>query len=76
MINEHDRVVLTEDVPREGLKAGDVGTIVHIHTGGEAYEVEFICLDGQTVAVVTLKANQVRSIKTGEIAHARELAGK
>jgi len=58
MINEHDRVVLTEDVPREGLKAGDVGTIVHIHAGGEAYEVEFICLDGQTVAVVTLKANR------------------
>ena len=76
MINEHDRVVLTEDVPRKGLKAGDVGTVVHIHAGGEAYEVEFICLDGQTVAVVTLKANQVRSIKTGEIAHARELAGK
>ena len=58
MISEHDRVVLTEDVPREGLKAGDVGTIVHIHAGGEAYEVEFICLDGQTVAVVTLKANK------------------
>ena len=76
MINEHDRVVLTEDVPRKGLKAGDVGTVVHIHAGGEAYEVEFICLDGQTVSVVTLKANQVRSIKTGEIAHARELAGK
>ncbi len=58
MINEHDRVVLTEDVPCEGLKAGDVGTVVHIHAGGEAYEVEFICLDGQTVAVVTLKANR------------------
>jgi len=58
MINEHDRVVLTEDVPREGLKAGDVGTVVQIHVGGEAYEVEFICLDGQTVAVVTLEANR------------------
>jgi hypothetical protein len=76
MINEHDRVVLTGDMPREGLKAGDVGTIVHIHAKGEAYEVEFICLDGQTVAVATLKANQVRPIKSGEIAHARELALK
>jgi len=76
MINEHDEVVLTEDVPTEGLKAGDIGTVVHIHAKGEAYEVEFIYLGGETIAVVTLKANQVRSIKTGEIAHARELASR
>jgi hypothetical protein len=74
MINEHDRVVLTEDVPTEGLKAGDIGTVIHIHGNGEAYEVEFICLDGETIAVVTLNANQVRATKSGEIAHARELA--
>ncbi len=30
-IKEHDCVVLTVDVPKEGLKAGDVGTVVHIH---------------------------------------------
>ena len=76
MINEHDRVVLTEDVPTEGLKAGDIGTVVHIHANGEAYEVEFICLDGETIAVTTLRANQVRPTKSGEIAHARELAVK
>jgi hypothetical protein len=76
MINEHDRVVLTEDVPSEGLKAGDIGTVVHIHAKGEAYEVEFICLDGETIAVTTLRADQVRSTKSGEIAHARELAVK
>ena len=76
MINEHDRVVLTEDVPTEELKAGDIGTVVHIHANGEAYEVEFICLDGETIAVTTLRANQVRPTKSGEIAHARELAVK
>ena len=74
MINEHDRVVLTEDVSTEGLKAGDIGTVVHIHGKGEAYEVEFICLDGEPIAVVTLRTNQVRPTKSGEIAHARELA--
>jgi Domain of unknown function (DUF4926) len=74
MIKEHDRVVLTADVPAEGLKPGDVGTVVHIHRDGEAYEVEFMCLDGQTIAVVTLKASQVRPIQSREIAHARELA--
>ncbi len=41
MIKEHDIVVLTEDVPEEGLTAGDVGTVVHIHNNGEGYEVEF-----------------------------------
>jgi hypothetical protein len=32
-IKEHDCVVLTADLPEEGLKVGDVGTVVHIHRG-------------------------------------------
>jgi len=76
MIQEHDSVVLTKDLASEALKAGDVGTVVHIHRKGEAYEVEFVSLDGETLAVVTLMANQVRPATSGEIAHARELAVK
>ena len=45
MIKEHDRIVLTSDLPGEGLKAGDVGTVVHVHKQGEAFEVEFLTLD-------------------------------
>ena len=60
MINEHECVVLTEDLPAEGLKAGDIGTVVHIHEGGAAYEVEFMTLTGETIAVTTLLAAQVR----------------
>jgi hypothetical protein len=74
MIKEHDCVVLTTDLPAEGLTAGDIGTVVHIHGGGEGYEIEFMTLDGQTVAVSTLLANQVRAIGRREIAHARALA--
>ena len=37
MIKEHDTVVLTEDVPNEGLTAGDVETVVHVHNNGEGY---------------------------------------
>jgi len=73
MIKEHDCVVLTADLPTEGLAAGDIGTVVHVHKGGEGYEIEFMTLDGQTVAVSTLLANQVRPIARGEIAHARSL---
>ena len=74
MIREHDRVVLTSDVAAEDLKAGDVGTVVHIHQGGGALEVEFVALDGETIAVTTLLASQVRPVARREITHARPLA--
>ena len=74
MIKEHERVVLTVSVPDEGLEAGDVGTVVHIHKGGEAYEVEFMTLAGETIAVTTLSAAQVRPLARGDMAHTRELS--
>lgn len=74
MINEHDCVVLTQDVPKEGLEAGDVGTVVHVHRDGVAFEVEFVTLTGRTVAVATVLANQLRPIGQRDITHARELA--
>jgi hypothetical protein len=74
MIKEHERVVLNVPVPTEGLEPGDVGTVVHLYSDGEAYEVEFTTLAGKTAAVVTLEANQVRPVRQSEITHARELA--
>ncbi len=74
MINELESVVLTEDIPDLGLKSGDIGTVVLVHRGGEGYEVEFVTLDGETVAVISLSANQVRTIRGRELAHARALA--
>ncbi len=74
MIKEHDCVVLTEDIPAEGLKAGDVGTVVHIHGKSKGYEVEFMTLAGQTIAVVTLLPLQVRAITERDLSHVRELA--
>jgi hypothetical protein len=76
MIKELDQIVLTSDLPNEGLKAGDVGTIVDIHRRGEAFEVEFMTLAGETVAVTTILASQVRPIGKREITHARELASR
>ena len=74
MIREHERAVLEAAFPKEGLEAGDVGTIVHVYRDGKAYEMEFTTLDGKTAAVVTVEANQVRPIREHEITHARELA--
>jgi len=68
-----DEVVLAEDLPEHRLKAGDIGTIVLVHRGGEGYGVEFMTLDGETLAVVTVLAGQVRPIAHNEIAHARPI---
>lgn len=73
MIHELDSVILTSDLPEHGLCAGDVGTVVLVHRGGEGYEVEFVALDGETVAVVSLFASQVRPIGQREITHARKV---
>jgi len=76
MIAEHERVVLTANVPAEGLESGDVGTVVHVYKDGLAYEVEFTTLDGKTAAITTLEATQVRPVGNREITHARQLAAK
>ncbi len=72
MIREHDQVVLTENLPDLALEAGDVGVVVHIHGDHQAYEVEFLTLAGETTALATLRADQVRSVRSREIPHVRE----
>lgn len=73
MIQELDSVVLTIDLPEYGLERGDIGAVVLVHRNDAGYEVEFVTLDGGTVAVVSLFPSQVRSIRQGEIAHARRV---
>ena len=73
MIKALESIVLTEDLPEYGLKQGDMGTVVLVHRGGEGYEVEFMTLNGETVAVVSLFASQVRPLGRREIANARPI---
>jgi hypothetical protein len=73
MVKELDTVILKVDLPEAGLRAGDLGTVVLVHPGGAGYEVEFMTLDGETVAVVSLRSSQVRPIGRHEIAHARRV---
>jgi hypothetical protein len=74
MIKEHDRIILEKDLPEKKLKAGDVGTVVHVYPQKEAFETEFMTLSGETVAIVTLHASQVRAVSKKDITHARELS--
>jgi hypothetical protein len=73
MLHEADTVVLVVDLPEYGLKPGDVGTVVLVHLSG-GYEVEFMALDGETIAVISLEDGQIRPIARREIAHARNIA--
>ena len=73
MIKELDNVVLNADLPEHGLERGDIGTVVLIHGDGKGYEVEFVSLDGETMAVVSLLPSQVRPIGRREIAHSRTM---
>ena len=73
MIKEHDRIALKTNLPAQRLKAGDVGTVIHVHKRSAAFEVEFLTLHGETIAITTLEASQVRPIQKKEIAHARLL---
>lgn len=69
MIQEHDRVVLTVDVPEEDLVAGDVGTVVHLWKGGAALEIELFTVKGKTAAVATIPATSVRPISVTDRLH-------
>jgi len=72
MIKELDQVVLTVDLPDLGLVRGDIGTAVMLH-GTAGCEVEFVALDGETIAVTSLSLEQVRPIGQREIAQARAI---
>jgi hypothetical protein len=74
MIREHDCIVLTANLHDEGLEAGDVGAVVHIHANGAAYEVEFMTFTGKTVAIATVLPTQLRAVSKRDLTHVRELA--
>ena len=76
MFKEHEQIVLTADVCGDDgveLKPGDVGAIVHIHPGGEALVVEFMALDGDTLAIATVLPSQARPVSGRDMTHARPM---
>ena len=78
MLALFERVVLTRDLPEEGLRAGDVGVIVehYLSTAGvpEGYEFEVFAASGKTLAVVSVPATFVRRATEHDILTVREVA--
>ena len=73
-IKEHDSAVLSRPLPEHGLLIGVVNAVVFVHRNNEAYEVEFIAGDGNTVGVVTLKPEAIRRLDASETLHARRIS--
>ena len=63
---ELDTVVLVRDVPEAGLRAGDLGAVVQVY-GADAVEVEFATAAGQTQAVLTLAAADIRPVQDNDL---------
>jgi hypothetical protein len=66
-------MVLTHDIPSSGLRAGDVGAIVHRYSS-QACEAEFVTGAGEIVAMLTLSDADLGPVAASEILHVRALA--
>lgn len=69
--------ILTVDIPSEGLRTGDVGTVVERHQvpgiAEVGYSVEFFDMTGRTVAVVTVPASNLRAPTSADLPAARKV---
>jgi hypothetical protein len=62
---ELDTVVLSRDLVDAGLRAGDLGAIVHVHSP-DSFELEFVTASGRTQALLTLNAADLRPVSDNE----------
>lgn len=74
MVRELDTVVLAKELKEYHLKRGDVGAVVHVYADEKFFEVEFVTGEGETVAVATLSANDIRPMRQADILHVRAYA--
>jgi hypothetical protein len=74
------RVALKTDVPENGLRRGDLATVVEYHEGvpGQepGYSLEVFNAIGDTVAVITLAESKIEPLSAKEILHVRPLSTK
>ena len=73
MFEEFALVALTVDLPKYHLKVGDMGTVVDVVKGGEAFVVEFATILGKTVAVAEVTPTQIRRVEQNDIANVRHI---
>ena len=67
-----DTVVLDRDLPRYGLRKGDLGAVVEVYDD-KGLEVEFVRASGKTQAVVTLTVHDVRPVLDDDLVAVRSV---
>ena len=65
-----DVVVLTHDIPADGLRTGDLGTVVEVYAP-DAIAVEFVAASGRTQAVITLSPADMREVEDNDLVSVR-----
>ena len=65
-----DVVVLNTDLPAQGLKRGDLGAVVDVHSP-DAIDVEFVTASGRTQALITLRASDIREVGDDDLVAVR-----
>ncbi len=68
-----DTVVLVNDLPKHGLRAGDLGAVVDVRPP-DTLDVEFVTASGRTTALLSLKASDVRAIADTDLVAVRSIA--
>lgn len=73
------RVALAVDLPEEGIRRGDVATVIEHHaapapTVEPGYSVEVFNAIGETLAVLTLPESHLAALRNDEVLSVRSLA--
>jgi hypothetical protein len=72
-----EEVVLGQDIPENGLKKGDVATVVEYHpvpSGEDGYSLEVFNALGDTMAVITVPESLIESLTEDEVFSVRPFA--
>lgn len=73
----YTQAALSTSIPKYGLREGDVVTLVEFLEGDENLPDAYICevfnAVGDTIAVCTVKENQLHALSKSEILHVRAL---
>ena len=72
----YGRVALAVDLPAEGIRRGDVATVVEHHPAPSAgsepgYSIEVFNAVGETLAVMTLPESQLEALRPDEVLSVR-----
>ena len=72
-----EEVALTRDIPKKGLKKGDIATVVEHHPvpdGEDGYSLEIFNVLGDTIAVITVPESAIEPLTEDEIFSVRSVA--